>query len=235
LQEINNKKSTIWVADNASSYFRAEWFNPSIDTTAVRADKWQLGRQSVTHFNANGYYMVLRHYCRGGIPAKFSRDKFIFHGWHATRAYRELVLLESMACMSLPVPVPVAAKCELKGAFYTSDIIMHEIKNSETLAQILIKDKLPPQVWQRVGRIIKKFHLNGIQHVDLNANNILIDGDEHVYLIDFDRCMQRKYSDVWGRRGLERLKRSLLKIKSTNSELAFCEDDFRVLSDAYKE
>lgn len=223
------------MAGNACSYFRAEWFNPSIETTVVHADKWQLDRQSVMHFNDNGYYMVLRHYCRGGIPAKFSRDKFIFHGWHATRAYRELVLLESMTCMSLPVPVPVAAKCDLKGAFYTSDIIMHEIKNSETLAQILIKDKLPSQIWQRVGRIIKKFHLNGIQHVDLNANNILIDSNEHVYLIDFDRCVQREYSDAWGKKGLKRLKRSLLKIKDTHSELAFCEDDFRVLTDAYAE
>ena len=235
MQEIENKKSKIWVADNAGSYFQSEWFNPQIHTTDPPAEKWQLGRQSVIHFTANDYYMVLRHYCRGGLPAKFSHDKFVFRGWSVTRAHRELILLERMMRMGLPVPTPVAAKSELNGIFYTSDIITHEVDNSRTLAQVLMSGQLPSQVWRRLGQVIKEFHIRGIEHIDLNANNILVDSEDKIYLIDFDRCLQRKYSTSWGRKGLKRLKRSLLKLKKSNQQLAFSEQDYRILLAAYEE
>ena len=235
MQEIDNNKSKIWVADNAGSYFQSEWFNSFVDATEPLTGKWQLGRQSVIHFNANGYYMVMRHYCRGGLPAKFSRDKFIFHGWSATRACRELALLEKMVRMDLPVPTPVAARSELNGIFYTSDIITHEINDSRTLAQVLMEEQLTPPMWQQVGRVIKQFHVKGIEHVDLNANNILLDAEDKIYLIDFDRCLQRKYSDSWGTRGLQRLKRSLLKIRAAHKHLAFTEQDYCLLLAAYEE
>ena len=223
------------MADNAGSYFRSEWFDPRTDATQPLTEKWQMGRQSVVYFNAGDYYMVLRHYCRGGLPAIFSRDKFFFCSWAATRACRELQLLEKMMGMGLPVPEPVAARSELCGLFYTADIIMREIRQAKTLAQVLMEKELSEQAWKRVGQVIKAFHLKGIQHVDMNANNILIDASEDVYLIDFDRCRERQYSVSWGRKGLQRLQRSLLKIKNANPHMAFTEQDYHVLLAAYAE
>ena len=235
MQVIKQKDAKIWVADNASSYFQIEWFDPSNNSVLKHAEQWQSGRQSVTKLKFEDYYMVLRHYCRGGLPARFSRDRFLFRGWNATRAYKELYLLEKMIDLGLPVPHPVASKSELTSIFYTSDIIMHEIRNSKTLAQVLIKERLVPQIWRKIGYMIKKFHVAGIQHIDLNANNILIDGQERLYLIDFDRCIQHDYSQEWGGRGLMRLKRSLLKIQRINKHLFFTEDDFQVLCAGYDE
>ena len=235
MQEIKRKNTKIWVADNASSYFQVEWFNPPKDSVLTQAEQWQSGRQSVTKFKIQDHYMVLRHYCRGGLPAKLSRDKYLFTGWEATRAYKEVSLLMKMRDLKLPVPEPIAAKSELHGFIYASDIIMHEIRNSRTLVQMLIENELSSQIWSRIGTMIRKFHAAGIQHVDLNANNILIDEQEKLYLIDFDRCVQRKYSQTWGIKGLQRLKRSLLKLQKTNETLAFTEENYQVLCKGYNE
>ena len=169
MQELKQNNTKIWVADGASSYFQVDWFNPSNNSVITSTEQWQSGRQSVTNFKSHDYYMVLRHYCRGGLPAKFSRDKYLFCGWAATRGYREINLLERMMSLALPVPQPIAAKCELNGLFYTSDILMHEIKNSQTLAQKLVKNNFALQNWRQIGIFIKKFHIAGIQHIDLNA------------------------------------------------------------------
>ena len=70
-------------------------------------------------------------------------------------------------------------------------------------------------MWRQVGETIGRFHAEGLDHVDLNCDNILV-SDNDVYLIDFDRCKLRGVRSGsgmagWQKRNLNRLKRSLEK------------------------
>ena len=136
---------------------------------------------------------------------------------------------------NLPVPQPVAARCIRHGISYSADIIMHEIQNTQSLAELLSKNSLPGNLWHKLGKTIHRFHSHGIQHVDLNAANILIDEGEKIYLIDFDRCVRRSYRPRWSQAGIRRLHRSLTKIKGKQEKFYFDQHDFQLLLDGYSE
>ena len=233
LHEIKQDNTTIWVSEQAQTYFQVEWFEDK-QSHAVLPVEGRAGRQAVSRFDVGEKSMLMRHYCRGGFPAHFTRDQFIFRGNVASRPYQEINLLLKMFELKLPVPQAVAARIVTRGVTYTADIIMHEIKNAETLAHIISNRQLSEKLWAKVGETIRLFHKQGIQHVDLNANNILIDTSGNVYLIDFDRCVQKSYSSKWADAGLKRLKRSLLKIKNVKRELFFSESDFSCLMKGYE-
>ncbi|MFK8028497.1 MAG: 3-deoxy-D-manno-octulosonic acid kinase [Gammaproteobacteria bacterium] len=231
LHEISEHNTKIWVADHVCSDFQASWFEAK---SSEKVGGWQSGRQSIARIELASRKMVLRHYCRGGVPARFSKDKFIFRGYLASRPYRELVLLQTMYQQGLPVPEPIASRCIVNGVLYHADILMSEIVGAKTLAQIISNTSLEQAVWEKIGQIIRRFHQQGIQHVDLNANNILLNESGDVYLIDFDRCVQRTYSEDWARAGIERLKRSLSKQKQSQFKTNFHQDNFDALLDGYQ-
>ena len=135
----------------------------------------------------------------------------------------------------MPVPTPVAARCVIRGLSYTADIIMHEIQDAQPLANILTQRALSKDEWRTIGNVLRRFHRLGYQHVDLNANNILLDHTGDVYLIDFDRCLLRPYKESWAINGLTRLERSLKKLQGTNKNFYFQDTEFQVLFNAYKE
>tara|TARA_R110002096_G_scaffold179283_2_gene356254 strand:- start:4149 stop:4892 length:744 start_codon:yes stop_codon:yes gene_type:complete len=235
LHEISEHNTKIWVSGHVSSDFQMDWFEQEELFEESAIHEWKSGRQSTLRINTGSRKMILRHYCRGGFPARFSEDKFVFRGFEATRPFRELALLHRMRGLGLPVPEPIASRCILKGFLYQADILMGEIVNSKTLAQIISANRLGQETWSKIGETIWYFHQQGIQHVDLNANNILLDQAGDIYLIDFDRCTQRAYSHTWAVAGLQRLKRSLNKQKINNAKTNFHQKDFEWLMKGYED
>ena len=198
-------------------------------------DDWESGRQSIAKFRVENKNLIRRHYCRGGLPARITRDKFVFRGLEASRPYRELKLLGIMQQLHLPVPEPIAARCIVNGLTYRADIIIGEIENAKTIAQMLSRQKLEKSDWRQIGSVIRQFHENDIQHVDLNANNIIKNDVGEIYLIDFDRCVQKQYKEQWGESVLNRLRRSLRKFKKNNPSFNFQENDFIELLAGYQD
>ena len=235
LREIAKKNQKIWVCDDVIPDFRPTWFDIQHADHSHAWSKEQGGRQAVKKFAVNNRQYVLRHYCRGGVPAHITKDRFIFRGWQASRAYREIKLLLEMSQQGLPVPFPVASRCKSGRITYSADIIMVEIPNSESLASILTKRNFTAEEWQSVGATIRRFHRFGIQHVDLNAHNILISPDRNIHLIDFDRCTRKPYKKSWALAGIARLRRSLKKLKQANKDLFYKPSEFRNLLDGYRE
>ncbi len=234
LRELKQNRRLIWVCDDAPSLFQSGWFEQSLGVDSNSSVNAYKGRQGVQRFEVENQSFVLRHYYRGGVPAHFTKDRFFFRAWHASRSYREICLLLEMNQARLPVPIPVAAQCDVHGLFYSADIIMRELKSTSSLADILQDRTITSEEWSEIGATIKRFHLLGFQHVDLNARNILIDHEGNVYLIDFDRCVRRPYAKSWASSGLKRLKRSLVKIKHNHSTVHFHEDvDFDRLIAGY--
>ncbi len=164
---------------------------------------------------------VLRHYYRGGLVENILGDKYLFTGLPRTRCFQELQLLEHMYQSGLPVPKPIAGRVKKSGLFYRADILIEKIHHAQDLVATLGTTPLPESEWHAIGATIAKFHQAGIFHSDLNAHNILIDKNNKVFLIDFDKCQKRHDSETWQQKNLERLKRSFNKEKVKNNSLNF--------------
>ncbi|MEM7400508.1 MAG: 3-deoxy-D-manno-octulosonic acid kinase, partial [Pseudomonadota bacterium] len=118
----------------------------------------QQGRGAVKYFNFNGISMVLRHYYRGGWPAKFVSDHYLWLGLQKTRAIQEIKILSELQRCGLPVPEPVAAHIFKSGVNYQADIVTVCIPEAQTLSEILQIKSLEEQVWEKIGKTIRKFH-----------------------------------------------------------------------------
>jgi len=157
-------------------------------------------------------HWVLRHYYRGGLIGKIINDSYLFTSQKNTRAAREFTLLTHMQTLALPAPKPIAYRITRHGIFYRADLLSSRIENALDLVAILSKQKLSDELWRNIGVTIKHFHDHNIYHHDLNAHNILIDNNENVFLIDFDRGEIKTSNPVsWQQANMARLQRSFLK------------------------
>ncbi len=178
---------------------------------------------------------VLRHYYRGGLVAKFLSDSYFFSSIENTRCYQELNLLETMYQQNLPVPKPIAARVTKRSLCYQADIIIEKIPNAQDLANKLKNHEINQINWQTIGKCIALFHHSGINHSDLNAHNILIDDNNKVWLVDFDKCEKLKPNEDWQEANLVRLKRSFEKEVKLHSGFHYNQQCWQWLKEAYYE
>jgi len=219
-----------------ATYLSSDIFDQALNCQQIT----QSGRGQAWFIELLGLSTVLRSYQRGGLVAKFNQQTYI--GWspESSRAYKEYRLLNHLCEMGLPVPRPIAASfCRgLLGLvpLYRARILLQRIPNAQTFDHLLSETVLDDSVWQSVGVCIRHFHDQGIYHADLNANNILLNDQQLVYLIDFDKGEIRKEKQQeaqWKLDNLQRLKRSLLKQQALREEYAFNEENWSSLLDAY--
>lgn len=176
---------------------------------------------------------VLRHYYRGGLFGKLVKDSYFFSGLEKTRVVQEFNLLTKMVSWQLPVPQPVAVKIVRKGCFYSADILIEKIENTQDLSQFLQNNKLSSQQYVEIGKMIKKLHRYQVHHSDLNIHNILFDKEKNqFYLIDFDKC-QIQQGETWKQNNLDRLLRSFNK-EVERLEIQFEQQDWQDLLKGYQ-
>lgn len=170
--------------------------------------------------------LVIRHYRRGGLIARLIKDHYLFTGLENSRPWQEFKLTCTLYQQGLPVPRPLAAHLEKKGLFYQADLITERLPDSRPFADFLDTDNPDDEmlrfIWQNVGQTLANFHRFGLNHSDLNANNILVtahgDGQSSssqikVWLIDFDRCLlDDPNNPQWQQNNLQRLQRSISKL-----------------------
>ena len=185
---------------------------------------------------------VLRSYQRGGMLAKLNRQSYLGYSVENSRSFKEWRLLQSMHEKSLPVPRPVAASvCRWPLSFsplYRAHILIERIEGSQTFDQLLSMQAEEVSVWRSIGHCIRHFHDENIYHADLNANNILLNSRQKVYLIDFDKCEIRSNSQQdaqWKKDNLQRLQRSLLKQQSLHQNYYYSDENWAELIAAYDE
>ncbi len=188
------------------------WFEREHWTAAGRAETASGGRGGVAFVETPAGACALRHYHRGGWAARLSRDRYVWTGAERTRAFREFRLLARLAERGLPVAAPVAARYVRHGAAYRADLLTRRVVAAHTLAQRLAERRLGGALAHRVGGTIARFHAAQVWHADLNAHNVLVDADDAVWLIDFDRGRVRAPNAAWRRANLRRLRRSLDKL-----------------------
>ncbi|MBL4910302.1 MAG: 3-deoxy-D-manno-octulosonic acid kinase [Alteromonadaceae bacterium] len=192
------------------------------------------GRGTTWFIEHNKQAWVLRHYYRGGLVGKFIKDSYFYQGMTKTRAVQEFNLLAKMQQLALPAPAPVAYQVIRSGLFYYADLLSQRIENAHDLVAILSIKTLSSTLWQRIGETIQQFHQHGIYHHDLNVHNILIDDNDKVWLIDFDRGEQRTINKSWQQANLRRLLRSFNKEKNKLPNFQWQPQDWQQLLMGYK-
>ena len=143
---------------------------------------------------------------RGGLLGNFVRQSYVNLGKPRSRIEYEQMEKARSAGISVPEPICFAFRGK---AFYTAWLVTREIENQRSLARLSMMDtesaisavkKLAPQMVLLMN--------NRIYHKDLHPGNVLVDKNNKVYLIDFDkagvfrgdkRVLLNKYMDRWGR------------------------------------
>ena len=152
---------------------------------------------------------VLRHYRRGGMVARFSRETYLWQGAERTRSFREFRLLQALRERGLPAPAPIAAIYWRSGTAYRAALLMSRIAQTRSIGAMLDRGETIP--WPGLGSTIARFHRAGACHADLNVDNVLMDAQGKLWLIDFDRGTLRAPARGWQQANIARLRRSLRK------------------------
>ncbi|GEA61385.1 3-deoxy-D-manno-octulosonic acid kinase [Vibrio comitans NBRC 102076] len=168
------------------------------------------GRGTTWFVQLDSLQGALRHYRRGGLFGKLVKDQYWFSGWEQTRSFQEFALLQHLRNKGVNVPRPIAARADKFGPFYTADLLSERIPNANDLVAKLQVSSLSAEVYESIGRQIKRMHLAQVNHTDLNIHNILLDESNKVWIIDFDKCSELT-GDDWKQGNLDRLKRSFHK------------------------
>ena len=210
MQEIASSNQRIWFAPELLAEDPQQCFEP---------EYWQLqnlvigsaqGRGTTWFVKGAHLEMALRHYRRGGLFGKLVEDAYWFTGWDKTRSAEEFKLLDKLARGGVRVPRPVAARAIKQGLTYCADLLVEKIPEAKDLVAILEKNALPEQSWRSIGAMVRKMHDIQVCHTDLNSHNILLDSQQQVWLIDFDKCYEQAGQD-WKEANLSRLQRSFVK------------------------
>jgi 3-deoxy-D-manno-octulosonic-acid transferase len=229
------KNDNVWVDPQVLPEPTTAYFQTATWQAQQAATPHAAGRNTVWFVRTARHEMVLRHYWRGGLMGKLVKDKFLREPLPRSRAMAEYALLQRLRAWGLPVPRPCGARWQAAGPLhYRADILVERIPGAQALSAHLTSAPLSATQWQAVGAAIAQLHQAGVFHSDLNCHNLLIDRDDRVWIIDFDKCAVRARGP-WQQANLDRLLRSLRKEQGLQPKPAWlwAETDWPVLAQAY--
>ena len=144
------------------------------------------GRGTLILANIEGLGSVaIKSYRRGGWISYLMKRRYLKLG--KTRAQLEFEFLQYIRNLGIHAPEPVAY-AHSGHIIYKAWLVSRAIKQSITLALLSLKDeRRSRQVMKSVIEQILLLIQNGILHVDLHPGNIVIDGDNQIFLVDFDK------------------------------------------------
>ncbi len=210
LKTVKKNNITYWFDESLLSEPVEKVFDPAYWQQQDRTIGSAQGRGTTWFVQTQTVDAALRHYRRGGLFGKLVKDQYWFSGWEKTRSYQEFQLLNTLIEAGVNVPRPIAAKVEKSGLIYRADLLSEKVANARDLVAILQENPLPAEMYQKIGQEIRKMHDAQVNHTDLNIHNILIDDQDKVWIIDFDKCHQQDGND-WKQANWDRLKRSFEK------------------------
>jgi len=218
--------------------FDPEWLRKEASIQPIGHAEIVMGRGAAWFVDFENQQWVLRHYQRGGMVARWNKELYAGISLSATRAWKEWHLLNELFTQGFPVPQPIAACVSWpysRGAgLYKAAIIIKKIPGAITLAEKCQQQNSDSSTWKKVGECIQKFHAHSVYHADLNANNILFDENNNIYLIDFDKG-SIKSGEAWKPENLNRLNRSLVKLQGLHESFKFSNEDWTALMEAYSQ
>ena len=140
--------------------------------------------------------VIVKCYHRGGLFQCLVRDRYLKAG--KTRGQREYEMLAMAQSLGVHVPRPIAFA--FTGfPFYRAWLVMAEIIGKRSLALLCREDEdlcraLLPEFIRQLHLLIQ----GRILHVDLHPGNVVLDREGRLYVLDFDKAEQVR----WSRRAL---------------------------------
>jgi 3-deoxy-D-manno-octulosonic acid kinase len=219
---------TAYFSDACSELFSAAYWK---EKSAITGQ--ETGRGTTWFLQHENHNLVLRHYLRGGLISRISRDSYLFKNLQNCRSISEFNILRQLNALNFPVPIPAAAQVIRHGMTYKADLLTLRIPNAQDLVQVL---KTPQNeiFYQELGQMIALFHQHGVYHADLNIQNILQDKNQKFWLIDFDRAKRIKPKQAWQVSNLNRLKRSFEKEK-VRFGIKWSQSDWGIFMNSYQQ
>ena len=150
--------------------------------------------------------VAVKYYHRGGFIRHFIKKRYLKCG--KTRSQKEYELLQKVRRLGINAPEPIAFA--YRGClFYQAWLVTKEIKQHETLAKLSLSNEkrtrfVMGNVIEQISTLIK----NNILHVDLHPGNIIIDNQDVIYILDFDKgdiflgnkkTLKNRYIRRWNR------------------------------------
>lgn len=216
----------ILMDDSVLPALSVDWFSPDFWYARNAVTGQAQGRGTTVFIQHEQDELVLRHYKRGGLPGKLLSDQYIFAGLEATRPFKEFRLLVAMREAGLHVPEPVAVHVHRSGFIYRGDLITRKIPQSRDLHAILCESSISSALWQKVGQAVRRMQSAGVYHHDLNVRNIMVDEQQNVWIIDFDRCDFRA-GESWKQNTINRFYRSLVKEQTKQAHFHWQEHEWQ--------
>lgn len=193
----------------------ADWLDPAF--WGARANPVAgSGRGAAWFVEGSFGRAVLRQYRRGGLVARLGIRHYAWLGEARVRSLVEFRLLSRLRAKGLRVPVPLVAGYARHGFGYSAALMVERIEGARSLAACCDAPRSP--AWEAAGEAIARLHLAGVDHADLNAHNVLLDGAGQAWVIDFDRGRERAPAAGWREANLARLSRSLAKLDGPEGE-----------------
>lgn len=130
--------------------------------------------------------VVVKHYVRGGWMRFVSRRCYLRTA--RSRGRTEYEMLHLLGTLGFDVPRPVAW-AERGSLWVHAWLIMEELPGVLTLARIARDDpERARALLSGVGEMVARLVDHRIHHVDFHPGNILVDSDDHLHPIDFDKA-----------------------------------------------
>ena len=169
------------------------------------------GRSSVTIAQLEGIgSVVVKYYTRGGLLRFIVKRRYL--KWGKKRCQVEYELLQKVRSLGVNAPEPISYASQ-GGLFYKGWLVTKEIKQKQTLAEFSSSDKgrchiLMKELIDQISILIN----NNIFHVDLHPGNVLVDSNDRVFLLDFDKaCLSRQNKNKLRDHYLKRWRRAVIK------------------------
>jgi 3-deoxy-D-manno-octulosonic acid kinase len=151
-------------------------------------------------------HAVIKHYLRGGIIHLFNKQYYL--RTQGLRCRKEYELFRLVRNLGVNAPEPLVFVYSGL-VFYRAWLITREIQGARSLAEISINDS--ERAKSVMAALINQVEIlidNNILHVDLHPGNVLVDDDDKIYIIDFDKAktgiknkdkLLNRYLRRWGR------------------------------------
>ena len=157
------------------------------ETPTVPTDTALGGRTSVITCEVAGIgKLVIKHYRRGGFISKFNEKTYLGLGKPRCQVEFEMLNRARNTGVGAPEPIVFGYRGRL---LYQCWLVTRMIHSHQTLVQLSRVD-LPRSLAliDSVVDQIKCLIRAGIRHVDLHPGNIIVDTENKIYFVDFDKA-----------------------------------------------
>ena len=165
------------------------------------------GRTSIRVIRLQGIgSVVIKYYRRGGVIRYLIKKHYLRCG--KRRCQIEFELLQQVRSLGINAPEPVAFAYRGR-LFYQCWLVTRKIQDHQTLVQISLSNE--EQARMAMKAVVKQVSIlikNKILHVDLHPGNVIVDNQNQIYLLDFDKggifpgdehVLRTRYLHRWNR------------------------------------